>query len=356
MLVILSQSLDRIRHSMKRRDAQPQKPTVPVVYWLFVLALAAERGVRREALLAGTGVGAELLERLDARTTPAQYGRLCGNALRLTGDKGLGYEIGLRSQITKHGFLGYGLMSCATLREGLELVRRYLRARIPFFSVRLKTDGRHAVVELGEALALGRLRRFGIDAMLVELGTLLGSLLSGPVPELELWFDYPEPDYYPRYRRRLPTLRFAREANQLRFPAALLDRRLATANPVTARLMIQECERELALLGHGQDLLGQVRALLVMQPGGYPDVSALCAQLHLSSRSLKRKLRQQGTSFMELRDQARRRDGQRLLESRTLPIEEISARLGYSDPANFTRAFRRWTGESPSASRARSAR
>lgn len=341
---------------MKRRDTQPQKPTVPVVYSLFVLALAAERGIRREALLAGTGIAPGLLERLNARTTPAQHGRLCSNALRLTGDKGLGYEIGLRSQITKHGFLGYGLMSCATLREALELFCRYLRARIPFFNVRLTTDGRQAVVELNEALALGRLRRFGNDATLVELGVLLGSLLSEPLRGLEIWFDYPEPDYYPRYRRRLPPLRFARAANQLRFPAELLDRRLATANPATAQLMIQECERELALLGLGQDVLGQVRALMVMQPGGYPDVSALCAQLHMSSRTLKRKLRQQGTSYMELRDQARRRDGRRLLESRTLPIEEISARLGYTDPANFTRAFRRWTGESPSASRARSLR
>jgi len=354
MLVILSHGAGAA--AMKRRDTEPQKPTVPVVYSLFVLALAAERGIRRETLLAGTGIAPELLERLDARTTPAQHGRLCSNALRLTGDKGLGYEIGLRSQITKHGFLGYGLMSCATLRDALELVRRYLRARIPFFSVRLMTDGRHAVVELDEALALGRLRRFGFDATLVELGILLGSLLSEPVPGLELWFDYPEPDYYARHRRRLPTLRFARPANQLRFPAELLDRRLATANPVTARLMIQECERELSLLGHGQDPLAQVRALLVMQPGGYPDVSALCAQLHVSSRTLKRKLRQQGTSFMELRDQARRRDSRRLLESRTLPIEEVSARLGYTEPANFTRAFRRWTGESPSAARARFSR
>jgi len=335
---------------MKRRSTEPQKPTVPVVYWLFLLSLAAERGVRREALLAGTGVAPALLETPDARTTPAQYGRLSGNALRLTGNKGLGYEIGLRSQLTKHSFLGYGLMSCATLREAVELVCRYQRARIPFFNMRLSTDARHAIIDVEEALAFGRLRRFGFDAFLVELCTLLGSLLNEPVPGLELWFDYPEPDYYRRYRRRLPRLRFARAANQVRFPVELLERRLATANPVTARLMIQECERELSLLGHSQDLLGQVRALLVMQPGGYPDIAMLCAHLHLSSRSLKRKLRQHGTCYRELRDQARCRDGQRLLQSRTLAIEEISTRLGYTDPANFTRAFRRWTGGTPSAS------
>jgi len=338
---------------MKRRSTEAQKPTVPVVYWLYVLALAGERGIRREALLAGTGVTAALLETPDARTTPAQYGRFSSNALRLTGDEGLGYEMGLRSQLTKHGFLGYGLMSCATLREAVELICRYQRARTPFFNVRLTVEQGSAIIDVEEALALGRLRRFGVDGFLVEVGTLLGSLLSEPLPGLELWFDYPEPRYYSRYRRRLPTLRFARAANQIRFPAELLGRRLATANPVTAQLMIEECERELALVGYSQDLLGQVRALLVMQPGGYPDLSALCTQLHMSGRSLKRKLRQKGTCYMELRDQARCRDGQRLLRSRTLSIEEIATRLGYSDPANFSRAYRRWTGESPSTTRAK---
>ncbi|MGH8629576.1 MAG: AraC family transcriptional regulator [Burkholderiales bacterium] len=342
---------------MKRRSADPHKPAVPVVYALFALSVVAERGVGRDQLLAGTGISPAVLENPETRLSVAQYGRLIGKALDLTGDPGLGYELGLRSQLTKHGFLGYGLMSCATLREAIGLLIRYQRARIPFFDMRLFTDTRHAIIEVQEALAFGGLRRFGFDAFLVELGTLLGSLLGVPFPGLELWFDYPQPQDYRRarhYFRRLPKLRFSRVANQLRFPQEILDRKLATANPVTARLMIQECERELSLLGRTGDFLGQVRALLVIQPGGYPDPAAVSIRLNMSGRSLKRKLRQHGTSYRELLGQARLRDSKFLLENLALPVAEIATRVGYSDPANFTRAFCQWSGVPPSTYRARS--
>ncbi|MGH8455265.1 MAG: AraC family transcriptional regulator [Nevskiales bacterium] len=344
---------------MNRRSADPHKPAVPVVYALFALSVVAERGLGRDQLLAGTGISPAALENPEARLSVAQYGRLIEKALQLTGDPGLGYELGLRSQLTKHGFLGYGLMSCATLREAIGLLIRYLRARTPFFDMRLSTDTRHAIIEVQEALAFGRLRRFGFDAFLVELGTLFGSLLGEPIPGLELWFDYPQPPNVRRYRQRLPKLRFSRAANQLRFPQAILDRKLVTANPVTARLMIQECERELSLLGQTGDFLGQVRALLMVQsrgPGGYPDPAAVSARLNMSGRSLKRKLRQHGTSYLELLAQTRLRDSRRLLENLALPVAEVATRVGYSDPANFTRAFRQWTGLTPSSYRLRSLR
>jgi AraC-like DNA-binding protein len=70
----------------------------------------------------------------------------------------------------------------------------------------------------------------------------------------------------------------------------------------------------------------------------------------MSERTLKRRLAEQNTSYTELLDAARRTRALELLGS-SVSIEEVSARLGYSDAANFTRAFRRWTGQSPRALR-----
>ncbi len=73
----------------------------------------------------------------------------------------------------------------------------------------------------------------------------------------------------------------------------------------------------------------------------------------MSSRTLKRRLKMHGTSFQRMLDDTRKRDAIRLLEDRTLSVEEIAHRIGYSAPANLLRAFRKWTGTTPASFRAR---
>lgn len=71
----------------------------------------------------------------------------------------------------------------------------------------------------------------------------------------------------------------------------------------------------------------------------------------MSSRTLKRRLAEQQTTFGELLDEVRKRDSLQLLLNVDRSIDEIAARVGYADPSNFRRAFQRWTGQSPTAYR-----
>ena len=96
----------------------------------------------------------------------------------------------------------------------------------------------------------------------------------------------------------------------------------------------------------------RVRAELSLGAEGYPDLSGVSARLLTSSRTLKRHLQQRGTSFQQLLDEARHRDALRLLQNPDLEIRQIAAALGYQDPPSFTRAFRRWTGQTPLQARA----
>ena len=68
----------------------------------------------------------------------------------------------------------------------------------------------------------------------------------------------------------------------------------------------------------------------------------------MSSRTLTRRLQQTGLGFQQLLDEARKRDAIKLLQNTSLTVEQIALRLGYTDPANFSRAFKKWTGEPPS--------
>jgi AraC-like DNA-binding protein len=333
------------------------KPAVPVVYGLLILQLAAERGVSRERMLDGLNLPPRLLDTPDARLSLVQASQLLLRAVKLSNDPALGYEIGLNSGLTTHGFIGYGVMSHGTLREALAFGTGFLKLRLPNLSMRLFTDGARGVLEVTETTPQRAVRELVFDLFLVGIARMAQQITGEQAAQwIELWFDYPEPPYHARYRDRLPRMRFAMGANQLRFPAAFLDQPLATANAVTAKLVQEQCERELAVLGFSDDFGGRVRALLAVADAGYPDLGAAAERLGTSPRTLKRRLLQHGLRYSQLLDEARKRDSIRLLADPTLSIEQIAERVGYTDPANFTRAFRKWTGTTPSRHRSTLAR
>jgi AraC-like DNA-binding protein len=325
------------------------RASVPVAYVRLGLDIAAERGIDRDRLLRDLAINPALLERPDGRVPLFHCVRMVSRVLRETGDAGLGYDFGLRSTLAAHGNLGYGLMSHATLGEALDFGLKYGRLRNPLLKLSLRIEGDRAVIDAREALPLGRLRQHAIDAVLVSIARIGRQLGGGFRPELELRFDCAEPAHFARYRSRLPPVVFGAGANQLRFPAEYLRRPMPMGDASAAQMLTDQCEREMALIGDDVDVAARVRALLSEPSEGYPDLEAVAWRLHLSVRTLKRRLQERGLSFLELLDEARKRDSERLLGNRALAIHEVAGRMGYSDPASFTRAFRKWTGQSPKA-------
>jgi AraC-like DNA-binding protein len=336
------------------------KPSIAISYLQLLLEIGGERGLAPEAMLAGVPVSPELLHLPGARMSPVQWALAVSRAMTLCGEPGLGYECGLRMRPTVNGFLGYATMSCGSMREAMELAARYIEARQRGFAMRLSRGGGYAIVEVRQNHPIPALRAFFYEHILVGVARGAAAIL-GIEPEpwrfegVELWFDWPEPPYHARYAARLPPVRFSRGANLLRFPERMLELKPVLADPQASRQAIELCERELAQLGGaGDSIVLRVCAELVAAPqGGYPDQETVAARLHLSSRSLVRRLREDGSGFQQLLDEARRRDACELIERSPLRLAEIAARLGYTNPANFTRAFRKWTGESPSEYRRR---
>ncbi|HET8708252.1 MAG TPA: helix-turn-helix transcriptional regulator, partial [Pseudomonadales bacterium] len=91
-----------------------------------------------------------------------------------------------------------------------------------------------------------------------------------------------------------------------------------------------------------------VHAEMVLGPSGYPSQEQLADKLHMSTRTFRRRLYEKNISYKQVLEDTRRRDAMQLLEKKTLEIQKVAELLGYKNPANFTRAFREWTGRSPS--------
>lgn len=334
------------------------QPSIPVSYLQLLVEIMAERGVEQDQLLAGVPMAPELLAQPEARMSAYQWTLLAMNGIRLSGDPGLGYEYGLRMRPTSHGFLGYATMSCDSMRQAMDVTIRYVQARQRNFTMSLSTDATHGAITLREKHPIPVLRSFFVENILLGLARGACAILGMELRDFqgaEIGFDWPEPPYHAAYRERLPNIRFGQPANLLRFPLRYLELRPVLADPHASRQAIELCERELAQAGGLQDSVGlRVCAELRLSPnGGYPSVDAVAERMHMSGRSLKRKLQAEGTSYLALLEDVRQRDAQELLRHSTLELQQVAARLGYTNPANFTRAFRKWTGDSPSGYRRR---
>lgn len=323
-----------------------------MAYPLLLLEILAERGLAPEQAAQDSGIAAHVLAKPDARITLTQWTRLALHAIRLTGDQGLGIEYGLRLRPSAHGFLGYATMTAPTLRQAITLAMKYFRMRLQSYRLHLAEDGDRAVLELTEAHPIPLLRSFFFECALVGLVQMPGAFIGQEPADLELWFDWPEPAYFARYRERLPPVRFSRPANQLRFPGRYLARRPMLADDSAHGQALVQVEREYATVPHEEaNMVARVRAELVLSEAGYVQLDTLSARLCVSPRTLRRRLDAQGASYQALLDEARQRDARQLLESSALDIQAISARLGFLNPPSFTRAFKQWTGDTPSSFR-----
>ncbi|HSW11961.1 MAG TPA: AraC family transcriptional regulator ligand-binding domain-containing protein [Solimonas sp.] len=330
-----------------RPRAGRMPPGLPSACLRLLADFAAERGIEPQRLLVGTALTPAQLEQPELRIGVEDLSRVVLKTIELTRSPGIGLELGLRAQPTLHGALGYALLSSPSIRAALELLLRYAPLRQPLVGFRMSTEGGSVVLELQDLQELGPLRAMFHESLLVGLARLLGMLLGERMPTCELWFDFPEPAYCAAQRERLPPLRHGMPASQLRLPAAMLGCRPLMADPVALRAAIEACERERALLA-AASLSQRVVAQLQAAPQGYPPLKTVAAHFCVSARTLKRHLSEAGTSYQQLLDEQRRREALRLMARPDLGMDDISERLGYSDPSSFTRAFRRWCGQSPS--------
>lgn len=330
--------------------------SVTAAYPRRLLSLLAAQGHDMSASLQALGLSMADLDGADARVSLLQYAAIAQAAMDKTGDEGLGCALALNTPPTAHGPLGYAMMTADTLGDALAMGLRYMPLLQGKAVLAYQADARHAILcplfnpAMTPPLPL---RRFFTEAFMVGVARSAAWLAGQErIEEGELWFDYPEPPYHARYAAQLPPVRHDMATTQWRVPLSVLQRRLPLADPASCERALAQCDRELAWLVEGAVNLGaRVRELLQGGPGHYPSVDEVAARLKLSSRTFKRRLAQQGTSFSVLLEEARQFDAIALLRKPQLSLERVATELGYTDPANFTRAFKRWTGQTPSAFR-----
>jgi AraC-like DNA-binding protein len=325
-------------------------PAVPLSMARLVAHVAELRGIDKADLLQQAGLPSMLLDRDHGEVYGTEFAALCLTALRLTRDPCLGIELGLNLPPTMLGTLGHALLTAGSLTDAVELAVTYWRLNARYFEVELHRSDRDVRVRATERLPLGPLRRFALESMMtawIHAGRHLTSGAQVPGGVL-LRFNLPYDPAFERYATRLPSVHYGCEVDELVLPLNHLATTLPMGHPEAARQARAACDAALSRLSEQSgNFVQQVADALALTTEGYPTMAQVAQRMGITARTLARHLDRHGLTFRQVLDERRHHEACHMLRDTRQPIEDIAARLGYSDPANFTRAFRRWAGCTP---------
>lgn len=321
--------------------------------WLRAVVAALDAsGVDGRALMREAGLDPALLAQSDARFPQAGSTRLWQLAVQATGDEAFGLRVAGQVRMTTFHSLGYTMVASPTLGAALERMERFFAIVADGFPLQLERTAQEWRLAFPCDPAGPQPAVAAVDAMMSTCLRTCRSLLGADFAPLRLALRRPEPG--PQALQRFQTvlrapLAFGQPQDELVVRAEDAARPLETANP---ELVAHNDLVALAYLERldGASLLARVEAAITRQlPEGEPAQERVAQALALSTRSLQRRLADEGTTWQALLEATRQRLACQHLADVRFSVTEVAFLLGFSDASAFTRAFRRWTGQSPSA-------
>ena len=320
-----------------------------VQYVRHIAAQLSRMGVSLDEWFDLSGIPPDAIHQPDFVLDFVRFRSLSLDAQRLSGEPALGLLLGERLGVEAHGALGYAAMSSRTIREVLELIQRYIRLRIALLSLSVEEDAQEVRVVLTELLPLGDIQKMVIEAVVCSIQNVLRDVSTGFCTIEAASFTFADPGYAPQRAALLRCpIRYSQDWMGLVLPSQMLDLPLKMSDPRTFQLAEQHCQQELLVIEEVHSWVARVQRILLETRIGVPSLDETAQRLHVTPRTLHRRLVAEGTSFRKLVDARRFKSAVEQLTLGEASIEEVAYILGYTDPANFRRAFRRWTGRSPS--------
>ena len=331
-----------------------------------VVRYARDAGLDVGLLAMRFGLPADVEERDEVAVGPAIPSELLEWVARARGEPYLGLRLGAAMPVRRYGFAELAVRASATRRQALVLLARYAPMLHTGFEASFE-EGEASDEGSGEGSGEGRWilrtpgspRGVGRQVHELALAHALAHALGHPragsgvrIGATRVWFAHARPpDLEPIHAffgtRELafgcPDSGIALDRAALDGPMEGVDARmLATAEPLA-----DEALKARAIAGAGAPLSGRVAARLAATLPGGTDVADVAGALHMSARTLQRRLEEEGTRFTELLDRVRLERARLELGHPERSLTEIAFRLGFGDLATFSRAFKRWTGKPP---------
>ncbi len=316
-----------------------------------LLTLGQERGIAPAACLAGTGLRLSKLDEPSARVQPAQELAAIRNLVALTEDEpGLGTEAGTRFQPSTLGAFGLTMLSSRSVRELLRIAQRFSsltwgmvpRVMIERADIMLATLEEDAIAPDIRDFVVERDIAFAVTVLDTTVGAKCPLVVETTMPLTRL--DALQTLLGPR------PLEAGQPKTRISWTRETLDARLGHGDAIAIEVCIQQCEvlqQRLAAQPPSGGVAAWVEGVLMRLPPERWHLDDVARERHVHPRTLKRLLASENTTFRTVVEARREALARALLRDTDLSVAQIAVRVGYTETASFTKAFKRWTGRTP---------
>jgi len=303
----------------------------------------------------GTNVSYEELMTLDGTIPRDALTQIYRNALAISEREDLGLSVGPQLHISAHGPLGVATFSGPDLRTGLGLLAKFSQTRTEFFNITISEHPEGMKVSFAETFNLDDLRVFVTESVFSGLFSAITFFVGVGQFKGQVYFAYPKPNYGQKYHDHFgDNIKFSQPVTEIFVSESILSMPSPAAEPALHQESIAICERQLIAIKAGEagvPVLSTeevVSKLIFENPGRIWTLKEVAAKLHMSPRTLIRKLESEGTKFQIVRDELAKKQVANYLTDASLSVESIGHLMGFSDVSSFRRSFKRWFGETPS--------
>lgn len=328
-------------------DLWPPRSTASAV---LLAAVGREYGVASTVLLAGTGLDLARLHDPATEIMATQELQLVRNLVHAVPVPGLGFVAGRRYHLGMCPEWSYALLTSRTLREAFEVGVSYSELTYMFSKLDIVDEGTHMKVVIDDSGVPSELRRFLWERDLAAIFATAAAAIVGLPRLASAGLTLSAPDHTEHRLKYVEVLGvqpvWNADENYITFDSETLGRLLpGTLEPEAAQAARRACVERLGRLRERRGFTGKVRnAIIAASPTS--NQAEIAARLHVSLRTLRRRLSDEGTTFRRLAREAWGQAAEDLLVC-GLTVEQVADRLGYAGPSSFTRAFKGWRGTSP---------
>jgi AraC-like DNA-binding protein len=332
------------------RAASDAVPMIDANFVVMAYRALQAHGVDADAALAEAEIGHNVLADQDARIPFRLNVEMLEVAARRIGDACFGLHLGAAIDSKDVGVLGYVALSSATVADAINHVQRYFQVLTSGEIFDARTEGDRLVIEYRVLDRSAQHCRQSDDLSLMTTVRLMQIATGKQVRPEWVEFKHSEPAQIAEYRRLFGApVRFGGAINALGFPISVLDLPIQSADRQLLDILEGYCQSVLQERRRTDDLAQQVEEMVMrLLPDGPPKAETVARALGMSTRTLSRRLKEQGKTYRDLVDEMRAGLAERYLQDRNLRLTEIAYLLGYADLSAFNHAFNRWTGKSPS--------
>jgi len=336
--------------------AQPVR-RVPARYVNLLLDVLRASGTDVVRMLQTLNFPVERLQVRDGMLTSNEMDQLVHGMIQYTGRQDLGFELGRRIKMSSHDLLGYGLLCCSNLDEMLRMGARHYHLMLETWTMNYRRVPGQGTATFTPAVPIPpESMRFYLEVLAIALQNQIHVAFGPDIPSYDVYVSMAQPAHIHRYLALAP-VRFHFEEGGMPgvrfvFGTDLLSIPLSLADPAVVKQIDERCEAMAQRPPLGETGWVEYVSMVLRESRGKSiSLEELAHRLNVSARTIDRRLKQEGMGYRQLVDKVRFELASEMLNNGTISVTEIAQQLGFSDAANFRRAFKRVTGVAPGEAR-----